>query len=99
MKKKILYLVSLLAASLFVLPAVAQSESVVTLSANGYVTAAPEKNAFIDEQRCDYRGGVEGEGFFLTMGGFFDDYLKSGTRFERTGNVTEAPDIDFSTLE
>ena len=50
-------------------------------------------------QRLDYRGGVEGEGFFLTMGGFFDDYLKSGTRFERTGNVTEAPDIDFSTLE
>ena len=50
-------------------------------------------------QRLDYRGGVEGEGFFLTMGGFFDDYLKSGTWFERTGNVTEAPDIDFSTLE
>ena len=50
-------------------------------------------------QRLDYNGGVEGEGFFLTMGGFFDDYLKSGTWFERTGNVTEAPDIDFSTLE
>ena len=50
-------------------------------------------------QRLDYRGGVEGEGFFLTMGGFFDDYLKSGTWFERTGNVTEAPDIDFSTRE
>ncbi len=50
-------------------------------------------------QRLDYNGGVEGEGFFLTMGGFFDGYMKSGTWFERTGNVTEAPDIDFSTLE
>lgn len=51
------------------------------------------------KQRLDYNGGVEGEGFFLTMGGFFDGYMKSGTWFERTGNVTEAPDIDFSTLE
>ncbi len=42
MKKKILYLVSLVVASLFVLPAVAQGESVVTLSANGYVTEAPD---------------------------------------------------------
>ena len=49
--------------------------------------------------RLDYTGGVEGEGFFLSMGGFFDDYLTSGTWFERAGNVTEAPDIDFSTLE
>ncbi len=51
------------------------------------------------EQRLDYYGGVEGENFYLTMGGFFDEYLQSGTRFERAGNVTEAPDIDFSTLE
>ena len=50
-------------------------------------------------QRLDYSGGVEGGGFFLTMGGFFDDYLVSGSRFVRTGNVTEAPDVDFSTLE
>ena len=49
--------------------------------------------------RLDYTGGVEDEGFFLSMGGFFDDYLTSGTWFERAGNVTEAPDIDFSTLE
>lgn len=49
--------------------------------------------------RLDYTGGVEGETFFLSMGGFFDDYMKSGTRFERVGNTTEAPDIDFSTLE
>ena len=50
-------------------------------------------------QRLDYNGGVEGENFFLTMGGFFNDYMKSGTRLERKGNVTEAPDIDFTTLE
>ena len=49
--------------------------------------------------RLDYSGGVEGENFFLTMGGFFNDYMKSGTRLERKGNVTEAPDIDFTTLE
>ena len=30
---------------------------------------------------------------------FFDEYMKSGTYFERKGNVTESPDIDFSTLE
>lgn len=50
-------------------------------------------------QRLDYSGGAEGGNFFLTMGGFFDDYLVSGSRFVRTGNVTEAPDVDFSTLE
>lgn len=52
-----------------------------------------------ERQRLDYSGGVEGDAFFLTMGGFFDDCLNSGTWFERAGNVTEAPDIDFSTLE
>lgn len=51
------------------------------------------------EQRLDYSGGVSGDGFFLTMGGFFDEYMATGTFFERNGNVTEAPDIDFSTLE
>lgn len=50
-------------------------------------------------QRLDYQGGVSGEGFFLSMGGFFDDYMTHGTRFERAGNVTEIPDVDFSTLE
>ena len=49
--------------------------------------------------RLDYTGGVEGEGFFLSMGGFFDDFMTSGTWFERAGNVSEAPEIDFSTLE
>lgn len=51
------------------------------------------------KQRLDYRGGVEGDSFFLTMGGFFDEYMVSGTSLERTGNTTEAPDVDFSTLE
>lgn len=51
------------------------------------------------QQRLDYNGGEAGERFFLTMGGFFDEYMKSGTYFERKGNTTEAPDIDFSTLE
>jgi hypothetical protein len=49
--------------------------------------------------RLDYTGGIEGDCFFLSMGGFFDEYIKSGTYFERSGNVTEAPAIDFSTLE
>lgn len=52
-----------------------------------------------EEMRLDYTGGVEGENFFLSMGGFFDDYTTSGTNFNRSGNTTEAPDIDFSTLE
>ena len=51
------------------------------------------------EMRLDYTGGVEGDNFFLSMGGFFDDYMEAGTYFDRKGNVTEAPNIDFSTLE
>ena len=34
-----------------------------------------------------------------TLGGFFDNNLDTDTKFERTGNVTEAPYVDFSTLE
>lgn len=49
--------------------------------------------------RLDYAGGVEGENFFLTMGGFFDEFITPDTDFERAGNTTEAPDIDFSSLE
>ncbi len=49
--------------------------------------------------RLDYTGAVDGDKFVLSMGGFFDDFMKSGTFFERSGNTTEAPDIDFSTLE
>ena len=51
------------------------------------------------EMRLDYTGGVEGENFFLSMGGFFDDFMTAGKFFDRTGNTAAAPDIDFSTLE
>ena len=51
------------------------------------------------KKRQDYTGGLEGKQFFLSMGGFFDKYMTHGTYFERTSNTTEAPDIDFSTLE
>ena len=51
------------------------------------------------KMRQDYTGGLEGKRFFLSMGGFFDEYMTHGTYFERTSNTTEAPDIDFSTLE
>ena len=51
------------------------------------------------KMRQDYTGGLEGKHFFLSMGGFFDEYMTHGTYFERTSNTTEAPDIDFSTLE
>ncbi len=51
------------------------------------------------EERLDYKGGTEGDGFYLSMGGFFDDYMTHGTHFERLGNTNEAPVIDFSTLE
>ena len=50
-------------------------------------------------KRLDYTGGTEGDAFFLSMGGFFDEYMTPGAYFERGGNTTEAPDIDFSTLE
>ena len=49
--------------------------------------------------RLDYTGGIDGDSFFLSMGGFFDEYMKYGTYFERNGNKTECPEIDFSTLE
>lgn len=51
------------------------------------------------KMRLDYTGGITDNGYYLSMGGFFDEYLNTGTKFERTGNITEAPDIDFSTLE
>lgn len=52
-----------------------------------------------EEMRLDYKGGVEGDCFFLSMGGFFDEFVESRTYFDREGNTTVAPDIDFSTLE
>lgn len=52
-----------------------------------------------ERMRLDYTGGISDGGYYLSMGGFFDENLNTDTWFERTGNVTEAPDIDFSTLE
>lgn len=51
------------------------------------------------KMRLDYTGGTEGNDFNLSMGGFFNEHMTSGTTFERGGNTTVAPDIDFSTLE
>ena len=51
------------------------------------------------KMRLDYTGGTESENFYLSMGGFFDQYLASGTWFERTSPTAQAPDVDFSTLE
>ena len=51
------------------------------------------------KMRLDYKGGKADGGYYLSMGGFFNDYLETYTWFERSGNVTEAPDVDFSTLE
>ena len=55
MDKRFFYLVSLVVASLLVLPAAAQNESEVTLSGNAYITAASGKDVSIDEQRCEIR--------------------------------------------
>ena len=51
------------------------------------------------KMRLDYTGGTEGDCFFLSMGGFFDEYTKAGTYFELESTTREIPDIDFSTLE
>ena len=58
MKRKIQWLL-FVAVLLPVVPSVAQDESVVTLAANAYVTAASEgddsKKVFIDERNCALR--------------------------------------------
>ena len=51
------------------------------------------------KMRLDYTGGTEGDSFYLSMGGFFDEYTKAGTYFELESTTIEIPDIDFSTLE
>lgn len=50
-------------------------------------------------KRLDYTGGCDENGFYLMMGGFFDNYTKGYTRFERKNGVGEKPVIDFKTLE
>ncbi|NDV59460.1 DUF3472 domain-containing protein [Bacteroides sp. 519] len=48
--------------------------------------------------RLDYQGGVEGDWFYLMMGGFFNESVEMGTMFQRpaTGNQ---PVIDFEELK
>ena len=50
-------------------------------------------------KRLDYTGGADEKGFYLMMGGFFDNYTKGYSRFERTNGVGEKPVIDFKSLE
>lgn len=48
--------------------------------------------------RQDYKGGLEGTGFFLENGGFFNDNVATGTTFAR-GATGVRPNIDWSELE
>jgi hypothetical protein len=48
-------------------------------------------------QRVDATGGKTATGYFLKMGGFFDEIEKPGTVFEFV-NKSGAPQIDFSKL-
>lgn len=50
-------------------------------------------------KRLDYTGGSDEKGFYLMMGGFFDDYTKGYTRFERKNGVWNKPIVDFKSLE
>lgn len=49
--------------------------------------------------RLDYAGGVEGDGFFLKNGGFFDTPVPLDTRFTRPATPDRQPVIDFDALE
>lgn len=49
--------------------------------------------------RLDYAGGVEGDGFFLKNGGFFDEPVTLNSRFERPSTPGCKPVIDVSALE
>lgn len=48
--------------------------------------------------RMDYAGGVEGQGFFMRNGGFFDEPVKLDSRFERPFTPEQMPKIDFAKL-
>ena len=58
-KKGFLQFVSFAIALLLTLPAVAQNESVVTLSGNAYITSG--QTAFIDEDHCAIRNWSDKE--------------------------------------
>lgn len=47
--------------------------------------------------RIDYKGGAEGNKFFLQNGGFLSDYTVIGSMFSRTAD-SQQPDVDISQL-
>ena len=49
--------------------------------------------------RLDYAGGVDGTGFFLTNGGFFNNPVELDQVFERPAETDRKPEIDFISLE
>lgn len=49
--------------------------------------------------RLDYAGGVDGDGFFMKNGGFFNDTAKLDQTFTRPAAPARKPEIDFSKLE
>jgi hypothetical protein len=49
--------------------------------------------------RLDYAGGVEGKGFFLRNGGFFNDPVKLNQSFKREPTPAAKPRIDFGKLD
>ncbi|MBP1663730.1 MAG: hypothetical protein H6Q19_870 [Bacteroidetes bacterium] len=48
-------------------------------------------------RRFDYAGGAAGDGFFLKMGGFFNENTSFRTNFQRT-KTDKSPDIKFAEL-
>lgn len=49
--------------------------------------------------RLDYAGGLEGAGFFMKNGGFFNDTVKLDQTFTRPAAPGRKPEIDFAKLE
>lgn len=58
MKRGFLHFVSLVVISFLALPVAAQSESVVTLSGNGYITAGPEKMRSLTNNIANFVTGI-----------------------------------------
>lgn len=50
-------------------------------------------------KRLDFTGGADEKGFYLMMGGFFDDYIKGYTRLERKNGAGTRPIVNFDELE
>jgi len=49
--------------------------------------------------RMDYKGGIEGNAFFLQNCGFFNDYISAGTVFAKELQVSEPLQIDLKNME